>query len=294
MGLPEEELFEKGHRACAGCGASLLLRYVLKATGKDVVVCQATGCMEVVSSPYPETAWKVPWIHAAFENAAAVASGVSRALRRMNKKTNVVALGGDGGTFDIGFQALSGAAERGEKVCYICNDNGAYMNTGKQRSGGTPKYAATTTSPAGMKVHGKTEYKKDMPMIMAAHGAYVATCSIAYPLDIISKIRKGISKQGPAYIQVFTPCPPGWGIASSKTIQVCKLAHETRAVPLYEIEDGIVKITKKPSSGMPVKEYLQFQKRFRHMNDAEIRETQDYVDREWEKLLKLEETQVRL
>lgn len=293
--MPEEELFASGHRACAGCGSALAMRHSMKAAGKNTIVVQATGCMEVVSTPYPETSWQIPYIHAAFENAAAVASGVRRALDAMGKKSiNVVAFAGDGGTFDIGFQALSGAAERKERICYICNENGAYANTGMQRSGATPQYASTTTSPAGKVIHGKTEPKKPMPLIMAAHGCYVATANVAFPQDLISKVKKALTKPYTSYIQVFCPCTPGWDIASSSTINVAKLAFETKTAPLFEVEDGILKFTKKPGVFKPVNSYLALQGRFRHLNDKEIADIQRWVNEEYEKLLKLEETGVKL
>ena len=190
VGLPAEpELFAPGHLACAGCGCVAALRHALKASGKEVIVVSATGCMEVVSSAYPTSSWRVPWIHATFENAAAVASGIRAALK--DSKTKVVAIGGDGGTFDIGFQALSGALERNTDFVYICYDNGAYMNTGIQRSGATPQYAATTTSPAGKKIPGKIEWKKNMPFIVAAHqNTYVATANMAFPLDYFNKVKR--------------------------------------------------------------------------------------------------------
>jgi len=292
--IPKEEFFAKGHRACAGCGAALAMRYALKAAGKDTIVCHATGCMEVISTPYPETAWKLPWIHAAFENASAVASGVERALRVSGKKTNVLIFGGDGGTFDIGFQALSGAAERGHDFCYVCYDNAAYMNTGIQRSGATPKYASTTTTPAGKKIHGKMEQKKPMPLIMAAHGAYVATANVAFPADFIDKVRKGIEFKGPAYVQVFSPCVPGWKYSSDRTIEISKLAFETKSYPLYLIENGVLKFTKEPSKQVPVSEYLKMQGRFKHLTPAEIAEIQKHVDDQYGLLKKLESSKVRL
>ena len=295
-GITTEEYFASGHRACAGCGSALMARLALKAAGKNTIVVNATGCLEVFSTPYPETAWKVPWIHGAFENAAAIASGIDRALKSMGKRKdiNVLAFGGDGGTFDIGFQALSGAAERGDNFCYICYDNGAYMNTGIQRSGATPKYASTTTSPAGSKIHGKTEFKKPMPFIMAAHGAYVATANIAFPLDFIEKVKKGLEFKGPAYVQVFVTCPRGWKIGGGMTIEIAKLAFNSNVTPLYEVENGMIKISRKPGKVIPVSEYLKAQGRFKHLNESEIKEIQENVDDNWQKLLHLEETKSRV
>ena len=295
LNVPETELFAKGHRACAGCGAALAMRYILKASGKNTIVAQATGCMEVISTPYPETAWRVPYIHVAFENAAAVASGIDRALRVLGKREeiNVVAIGGDGGTFDIGLQALSGALERGERFVYICYANEGYMNTGVQRSSDTPKYSSTTTSPAGKKIHGKVEFQKQMPFIAAAHGCYVATANVAFPQDFIKKVQKALSIKGPSYVQVYTPCPPGWKIDDNMTIEISKLAFNAKITPLYEIENGILTISKQPKD-IPVKDYLKFQGRFRHLNDSEIAEIQKYVDSEWERIKKLDETKIKI
>ncbi len=295
LGMPEEELFRPGHRACAGCGAALAMRHALKAAGKNVIVAQATGCMEVVSTPYPFTAWGVPYIHVAFENSAAVASGISRALKKAGKdnEIKVLAIAGDGGTFDIGLQALSGAAERREKICYLCYDNGAYANTGVQRSGATPKYASTTTSPVGTLSHGKSEVQKPMPLIMAAHGCYVATANIAYPQDFIAKMKKALSYDGTSYVQVLTPCPIGWRHEPASTIAIAKLAFETNAYPLFEIEDGFVKL-KKVESPKPVNEYLKLQGRFRHLTEKEILDVQRLVNEGYERLRKLEDCKARL
>ncbi len=290
------ELFASGHRACAGCGAALSARYALKAAGKNTIVVNATGCLEVFSTPYPQTSWKVPWIHAAFENAAAVASGISRALKMQKRrdKINLLVIGGDGGTFDIGFQFISGAFERREKICYICYDNSAYMNTGIQRSGATPKYASTTTSPAGKKIHGKTEFKKPLPFIFAAHKAYVATANIAFPQEYIRVIRKGLSYDGPSYIQVFSPCPTGWKHNTSFTIEIAKRAFETKVSPLYEIEQGKLKIYKKALKSVPVEQYLKLQGRFKHLSKEEIEEIQKHVDEEYQKLLDIEKSGLKV
>ena len=661
MNLPKEEYFAKGHRACAGCGSALAMRIALKAAGKNTIITHATGCMEVVSTPYPETAWKLPWVHTAFENAAAVASGIESALKKLNKKTNVLAIGGDGGTFDIGLQALSGAIERQHDFCYLCYENAGYMNclsldtlimteeglknitdvkvgdriyafnqknyqlvlkkctgvfdngikkvyklrtlhhsikatsnhpfltlkrsgkgrgkksifvwktlaelkkgdeivvlkslnkgksfsfkpikiskkgdykvnyvklpkkssselmeflgffvgdgwirakkaetgfalpentkgrkklielckklfnskiirknkghiylysinlarfidslgfgkgaknkivppwvftltdeekeaflkglmlsdgyligkshryvsasidllktlrlllqtmnyrvgkvhqqtkkrrthvvyrqlledstygyicfskknkvhfekypsqtrsrdflvnneffsteridsinfvkeeptldlrvkdehnfvadgivvhnTGVQRSGATPKYASTTTTPAGKKTHGKIEYKKPLPLIIAAHGAYVATANIAFPIDFYNKLKKALEIKGPAYVQVFAPCPLGWRHASNLTIEIAKLAFNSKITPLYEIENGVVKFYKEPSIVVPVKDYLKPQGRFKHLNEEEIKDIQNHVDEQYNMLKRLEETGVKL
>jgi pyruvate ferredoxin oxidoreductase beta subunit len=295
-GLPKEEFFASGHRACAGCAEPIAIRYALKAAGKNTIVVNATGCSEVFSTPYPETSWKLPWIHGAFENAASIASGINRALKMQGRrdKTNILVFGGDGATFDIGFQFISGAFERKEQLVYICLDNEAYMNTGIQRSGSTDKFASTTTSPAGKKIHGKQEFKKPLPTIFAAHGAYVATANVAFLQDYFKKVEKALSIKGPSYIQVFTPCPTGWKYPSNQTIEIAKLAYETRVAPLYEIENGVLTFTKKPSGEKPVSEYLKIQARYKHMTEAEIAEYQKYIDEEWNRLLQFEATKVRI
>ncbi|MCF0226905.1 MAG: pyruvate synthase subunit beta [Methanobrevibacter sp.] len=282
MEIPKEELLAPGHRGCAGCGASIAVRLALKALGRNTVAVCATGCLEVMTTPYPETAWEIPWIHVAFENAGAVASGVESALRIQGKDdVNVVAFGGDGGTVDIGLQSLSGAMERGHNFTYICYDNEAYMNTGIQRSGATPFGATTTTSPKGKASFGEDKPKKNMPMIMAAHGVpYVATASIAYPEDFMKKVKKSAEIDGPAYIHLNQPCTTGWGYDSSKTIEIGRLAVETGSWILYEIENGEFNITYRPTERKPVKEYLKPQKRFRHLDDEHIDKIQEFVDKE--------------
>ncbi len=285
-GFPEDELLAPGHRACAGCGCALAIRHVMKALGRKAVVAQATGCMEVTMTPYPETAWRVPWIHVAFENAAAVASGVSRALKILKKDdVKAIAIAGDGGTADIGLQALSGAMERGEDIVYICYDNEAYENTGVQRSGATPFGAWTTTTPIGKFSRGESRHKKDIPAIMIAHGSpYVATASVAYPYDLINKVRKAASIKGPTYIHVQAPCTPGWRIDSEQTIEVARLAVQTGAWILFEAERGEIKLTFKPTKRKPIAEYLRTQGRFKHLRDEEIAEIQEFVDRECKRL----------
>lgn len=287
--VSDEEHFAYGHRACAGCGGTVALRLALKASGKDTVVSQCTGCMEVVSTPYPETSWKVPWIHAAFETSAAVASGVEAALKSLGRKegTNVIAFGGDGGTVDIGFQALSGALERGHDFTYICYDNEAYMNTGIQRSGSTPYGANTTTSPPGSQSYGNKTFKKDMPRIVAAHGIpYVGVASIAYPLDFMEKVKKAVNTKGPSYIHVHASCTPGWGIDPAKSIEVARAAVDSGMWVLYEIENGEERITHKPTVKKSVKDYLKYQKRFKHLPEEEAQKLQDFVDKRWDRLFK--------
>lgn len=302
--VEKPELFTSGHRACAGCGPAIALRQIMKATRGPTIVTNATGCMEVVSTIYPYTAWKVPWIHTAFENAAANASGIEAALKVMKKKgrlkepVDVIALAGDGGTFDIGIQALSGAAERGHDFLYVLYDNEAYMNTGIQRSGGTPYGASTTTSPAGNVIPGKTQFKKPIADIMVAHDiTYVATASIAYWQDMLKKARTGLEVEGPAFLHALAPCPRGWRYDTSKTIELARLAVETCMFPLWEAIDGEYTLSPqsripalKPERKKPVAEYLKMQRRFRHLFmppfEHVIDDIQRMVDKRWHKLLK--------
>ncbi len=259
------ELFDPGHRACGGCGPALAARLILKGAGRETIVVSSTGCMEVFSTPYPETAWRVPWIHSLFENASAVASGVEASLKKQGRSEKVVCICGDGATFDIGILCISGAFERGHDITYICYDNEAYMNTGIQRSAATPYDASTTTSPAGACSFGNKLPKKDMPGILAAHGApYVATASIAYPADLMQKVERAVNTPGPCYLQVHTPCCTGWGFDGSKTIGLSKLAIETGLWVNFEMVDGEVTKAKKVVR-KPVEDYLKMQKRFRHL-----------------------------
>jgi pyruvate ferredoxin oxidoreductase beta subunit len=283
-------LFASGHKACAGCGPALTIQAILRATGANVLVASSTGCMEVISSQYPQSAWKVPWIHSLFENAAAVASGIETALKALGREEEgkVVVIAGDGGTVDIGLQAISGMLERGHEVCYICYDNEAYMNTGNQRSGSTPFDAATTTSPFGKKSFGNDRPKKNMPAIAAAHDIpYVATSSVGYPRDLTKKVQKGISVSGPAYLQIHAPCNVGWGFDSAKTIEIARLAVETGLWMMYEIVDGqLVNVMKVPRQ-QPVEEYLKLQRRFAHLfkmpgGESQIKLIQDYANRNFE------------
>jgi pyruvate ferredoxin oxidoreductase beta subunit len=280
--LPEQELFSPGHRACQGCAPALAMRYLLKALGPDTMVCNATGCMEIVSSSYPETAWGVPWMHVAFENAAAVASGVEAGLKALmrkgripQRKITVVGQAGDGGTLDIGLQALSGALERGHDFIYLCYDNEAYMNTGIQRSSGTPFGATTTTSPAGSKSFGQRTWKKPLAEIAAAHHIpYVATASVGYPLDFIEKLKKAADTPGPAVVHVYACCPTGWRCASNVAVRLGRLAVQTGAFPLYEVEHGKYKLSFDLPFLKPLKTYLEGQGRFRHLTDDLIEELQ--------------------
>ncbi|HEX08207.1 MAG TPA: pyruvate synthase subunit beta [Thermoplasmatales archaeon] len=284
-----ESLLAPGHRACAGCGPAIAIRQILEASGPNTIVVEATGCMEVTTTPHPYTAWKVPWLHVAFENAAAAASGVEAAYKALrakgaiskDKKPNIIALAGDGGTFDIGMQALSGMLERGHNVLYVCYDNEAYMNTGIQRSSATPFGAATTTSPAGKVIPGKMRRKKPIAMIAAAHDIpYVATASIGYPADLKKKVKKALEVDGPTFLHVFAPCPTGWRYGTEQTVELAKLAVETGIFVLYEITDeNPLKpiVTKQLVKRKPVEEYLKTQGRFRHLFKPEKR--QDIIDK---------------
>ncbi len=294
-GIPKEEFLAPGHAGCLGCGEAIAIRHILKAAGKNTIVAQATGCPEVYTTLYPHTAWNIPWIHVAFENTAAVASGVREGLNHQGKKdTNVIAIAGDGGTFDIGLQALSGMLERYHKILYICLDNGAYENTGIQRSSATPKYSWTTTSPIGKEVRGKKEWKKPMPFIVAAHGIpYVATASLSNIHDLIKKVRKALSFDGPSYIQILCPCIPGWKMDPSKTIEYSDLAVKTKINPLYEIEDGLVKVKETPNP-LPVNKFFEGQGRFKHLTTEEIKEIQQHINDKYKKLETLETSDIKL
>jgi len=299
------DLFLSGHRACAGCGPATVLRLIMKATRGPTIVTEATGCMEVVSSIYPYTSWAVPWLHTAFETAASNASGIEAALKIMKKKgrvkqehVDVIAFAGDGGTYDIGIQALSGAVERGHDFLFVLYDNEAYMNTGIQRSGGTPYGAATTTSPAGSMIPGKLEYKKPIAEIMVAHEMrYVATASPYYWKDLLVKVRKGLEVEGPAFLHVFAPCPRGWRSDPAKSMEYSKLAVETCVFPLWESVNGECQLSVPsrlvalaPQKKKPVADYLQGQGRFRHMFTPRgkklLEEVQRITDERWERLLK--------
>ena len=296
--LTTEELFTSGHRLCAGCGHGTVVRMILKALRRPTVVTNATGCLEVASTIYPYTSWKLPWVHIAFENVAAVASGVEVAYKAMakrgawDKEVDVIALAGDGGTFDIGLQALSGALERRHDFLYVCLDNEAYMNTGIQRSSATPLGASTTTSPAGRKIPGKPEWKKDFIGICVAHGIeFAATASPAYWNDLITKVKKGLEVEGPAVIHVLTPCPRGWRTDSSESIEIAKLAVQTRYFPIYEVDKGVYKLNIKVPNPKPVEEFLKPQGRFRHLFTPQFKEQvaliQQGVDANWKRITEL-------
>jgi pyruvate ferredoxin oxidoreductase beta subunit len=290
--VTEKEGFAPGHRACVGCGEALAVRLACKALGQNVIIVTATGCMEVVSSPLPYTSWRVPWIHTLFENAAATASGIEAGLKvimrkgkRPAREINVVAMAGDGGTSDIGLQALSGALERGHDFLYICLDNEAYMNTGIQRSSSTPYGASTTTAPAGKVSIGQVTWKKNMPAIAAAHDIpYVATACPSYPFDLMAKVAKGAAVHGPAYVHILSVCPTGWRSATDLTIRIGRLAVETGMFPLYEVENGKYKLSIDLPQLRPVRDYMKLQGRFRHLSEETINEIQKRVSQEYAKL----------
>lgn len=287
-----KEWFAPGHRACTGCGEALAVRLVCKALGRNVIITNATGCMEIVSSQLPYTSWEVPWIHTLFENTAAVASGIEAGIKVLQRKgkysarnVKVIAMGGDGGTADIGLQALSGALERGHSFVYICFDNEAYMNTGIQRSGATPFGASTTTAPAGKRSIGQATWKKNMPAIVAAHGIpYVATACHSYPFDLMNKVRKAVEVSGPAYIHVLSVCPTGWRMPSDLTVRVGRLAVETGIFPLYEIDNGEYILNVDFPQLRPVEHYLKLQGRFRHLTGEIISKIQERVTKEYNEL----------
>ena len=280
--MENNPLFKSGHTACAGCGQAIAARLVIEAAGANTIVVNNTGCLEVFSTKYPDTAWGVPWIHSLFENSAAVASGVEAALIYLGKKdaTNVIAQGGDGSTSDIGLQALSGMLERGHDILYVCYDNEAYMNTGVQRSGLTPFDTNTTTSPSGTQSSGNIRPKKPVPEICMAHGIpYVATASAGFPQDLMRKVKKAISIKGPKYIQVHVPCPLGWRHESDQMLTVAKLAVETGLYPLFEYENSVL-AGRRQITPKPVEEYLKSQGRFKHLlnNPEEVKKVQEIAD----------------
>jgi pyruvate ferredoxin oxidoreductase beta subunit len=284
LNLTEEEFVLPGNRACSGCGLSIVYRIGLKALGKNTILAVPPSCLTVLQGLYPVASTKLACVNVTFASTGAAATGLRAAMRALKKDdVNVVAWAGDGGTADIGIQALSGACERNEDIIYICYDNEAYMNTGVQRSGTTPQGVVTTTTP----IKGKIQEKKDVPAIIAAHGiGYVATASAAYPLDLYDKITKAVSLKGPRYIHVHTPCPPGWTFETQYTIKVGKLAVQSGLFDLYELEDGKLTLTgaSKRLVGkerVPVKEYFATQGRFKNLDDKAIAAVQAKVDEKW-------------
>jgi pyruvate ferredoxin oxidoreductase beta subunit len=292
------ERLAPGHRMCAGCGSTVGVRAVLRALRPEdkAVITSATSCLEVSTCTYPYTSWKDSFIHTAFENAAATTSGVEAAYTAKKKKGKLdetykfITFGGDGGTYDIGFQSLSGAMERGTDMVYVCYDNEAYMNTGIQRSSSTPLYADTTTSAVGSKSDGKPQFKKDLTKIMAAHHIpYVAqTTYIGNFKDIYQKSETAIYTEGPAFLNILAPCPRGWRYEESALMDICKAAVDSCVWPLFEVIEGEWVLNYEPKNKLPVREYLAMQGRFKHLFKPEsahlIEEIQDTVDRRWEEL----------
>ncbi len=297
--LSKEERFVGGHRLCAGCGAGITVRAVLRALNPEdkAVVTNATGCLEVSSFLYPYTAYTDSYIHCAFENAAATCGGVESAYKVLKKKGKIqdnfkfITFGGDGGTYDIGFQSLSGAMERGHDMVYVCYDNEAYMNTGIQRSSSTPRFADATTTPVGTDGYGKVQNKKNLSEIMVAHNIpYVAqTTFLGNFRDLHEKAHKAIYTKGPAFLNVMSPCPRGWRYPTEDIATICRLAVETCVWPLYEVENGEYKINYIPNKKLPVEEFMVKQGRFKHCfkpgNEWMIEAAQEYVDQKWNALL---------
>lgn len=298
--VEKKERLVGGHRLCAGCGAGVAVRGVLRALEPEhkAVVANATSCLEVSTFMYPYTAYTDSYIHTAFENAAATLSGVEAAYKVMKRRGKIddtfkfIAFGGDGGTYDIGLQSLSGAMERGHDMVYVCYDNEAYMNTGIQRSSSTPRFADATTSPAGTVLPGKIQNKKNLTEIIAAHNIpYAAqTTFIGNFKDLHEKAHKAIYTEGACFLNIMSPCPRGWRYDAENLAEICQLAVDTCVWPLYEVENGIWRLTYEPKKKLPVEEFLSKQGRFKHMfkpgNEWMIEEAQAYVDKEWNKLLK--------
>jgi 2-oxoisovalerate ferredoxin oxidoreductase beta subunit len=289
--MPEDEIMWPGHMGCLGCGATLAMRYALKGLGRRTIICIPACCWAVMPGVWPYNNLQIPMLYNAFETTGASISGVRAALDARGKEdVNVVGWAGDGGTVDIGIQALSGAVERGHNILYICYDNEAYMNTGIQRSGSTPIGAWTTTTTVGTTQDWKKEPKKNMVEIMAAHRIpYTATATIGYPEDFIKKVQKAISIKGPKYIQVYAPCPTGWRAPPEKTMDIARLVVKNCIFPIYEIENGKYIINRKPTKKDTINEYFAMQGRFRHLPESMLKEIQAKVDKEWDLLLKKEE-----
>ena len=298
----KEGLLTSGHRMCSGCGAPIIVKLVLLASEYPIVAANATGCLEVSTCISDYTAWKIPWIHNAFENAAATLSGVEAMYRSLKKQGKIdkdikfIAFGGDGGTYDIGLQSLSGAIERGHDMLYECYDKGAYMNTGIQRSSATPYGADTTTCPAGSVIKGKPQPRKNLTKIMAAHDIpYTAQASPSHWMDLVKKVKKALEIKGPKFMNILSPCNRGWRSRTDDAIMLSRLAVETCYWPLYEIENGVTKVTFKPKERKPLVDFLKPQGRFKHLfapgNEDMLKNFQEMVDKEWEYLLKASGTE---
>ena len=284
--LPANESVHPGHLACPGCGAVIAMRFVLKGLGEKVIMAIPACCWSIIAGPFPFTALKVPVLHTAFETGGAVASGIRAALDvKGDEETQVVTWAGDGGTFDIGLQALSGAAERNENILYVCYDNEAYMNTGVQSSGATPLGSWTSTNPTKMP---KETRKKDIMQIMAAHRIpYAATASIAYPEDLVRKVQKAAGIKGTRFIHIYAPCPTGWKVPSEISVRLARLVVQTRIFPLYEVEDGTRYRINEETVGYLIDEYYKSQGRFKHLGRDQLDQIQAQVDQQWERLKSL-------
>lgn len=291
-----------GHSTCAGCGIPAIVRTILGATEDPIVVVSVTGCLEVTSTLYPYSSWKVPFIHSAFENGGATAAGIDAAVKMLRKRgkipkekrIQIVVFAGDGGTYDIGLQSLSGALERGHDFLYVCYDNEAYMNTGGQRSGATPRGADTETTPAGRYSFGKRGKRKDlMPIVIAHHIKYAAQANIAFLSDLEKKAKKAFSIEGPRFLLVLQPCTNLWKFPTSQYVNVGKLATETNFWPLYEYEEGVYKINWAAENPKPLEEFLKVQGRFKHLfkagREKVLAEMQEEVDENWKRLVSLVE-----
>lgn len=297
--MNKRERLAPGHRMCAGCGGTICVRNVLRGLHEEdeAVICSATCCLEVSTFMYPYTAWEDSFIHTAFENAGATLSGVEAAYSSLKKQGKLganykfIAFGGDGGTYDIGFQSLSGAMERGHDLVYVCYDNGAYMNTGIQRSSATPMFADTTTTPVGKVSVGKPQYRKDLASIIAAHNVpYVGqTTFVKNFRDLHEKSERAIYTEGPAFLNVMAPCPRGWRYPAEDILEICRLAVETCYWPLFEVIDGEWKLSYEPKKKLPIEEFLKTQGRFKHLfakgNEWTLEAYQKEVDKRWEQLL---------
>ncbi|KLU62000.1 pyruvate synthase subunit PorB [Peptococcaceae bacterium CEB3] len=287
--VPEEEYYVPGHRTCAGCGPALQYRLVAKAAGPNTIFVGPTGCMYVANTSYGCGPWSVPWLHAQVTNGGAVASGIEAAYKAMIRKhktdakfPNIIVMAGDGASADIGLQALSAAFYRGHNILFVTYDNESYANTGIQTTPTTPYGAWTTFTPAGPVVpEGKKLMPKDLPKMMA-HGhpalKYLATASLAYPLDLMNKVRKGLNAEGPAFLYVHAPCPKGWSFPSDKTLEIGKLAVETGMFQLYELQDGQYKLTYRPKEQKPIEEYIRLQGRFSHLQPEHIQKLQEFAN----------------
>lgn len=302
----KEERLTSGHRLCAGCAEPINIKFILAAIKEPVVVINATSCLEVATTIYPYTAWKTPWMHNAFENASATASGIIEAYKVMLRKKpkdrptwakklpdniKFLVIGGDGGTYDIGLQSLSGALERGHQFLYVCYDNGAYMNTGNQRSGATPRGSHTTTSPAGKVQQGKNEFRKDLTAIIEGHHInYVAQASISNFTDLTRKAKRALEVEGPSFINLISPCQRSWGYDPSLTVQICDLAVQTNYWPLYEVDYGKFILNYEPKNKKSMLDWFKSQKRFKHLlkpeNKGLVQEIQKHIDQEFARIQK--------